>query len=138
MIHVNKTDPLKATELAFQASVEYEYRWLNECWKVSNHSALVHQRTNTKARVVAFPYMDASTNIDPEYELAPSVKVACWEIAKDGKINTPIVNHTRKLIKKLGWDKRTALRKIRKLHKHLRPINHPPSSTKNRKRNIKN
>lgn len=126
---MNKTDPTKATELAFHAAVEYEYEWLHECWKLSNHSASVHNRTNTVARVVAFPYMDQSTNIDPQYQLAPSVKVACWEREVDGDINTSIVNHTKRLIKKLHWDRHTALRKVRKMHKHLKPINHSPTKS---------
>lgn len=134
MVKVNKTDPLQATELAFQAAVEYEYKWLHECWKMSNHSAAIHHRTNTKARVVVFPYMDKKTNIDPEYQLAPSFKMACWERRKGGNINKPVVNHTKKLIRKLGWDRRTALRKIRKMHKHLKPVNPPASKTKKDKK----
>lgn len=122
MESLNLTDPMKAAELLFGGLVEYEYKWLHECWKMSNASAKAESRTNTLARVVVFPTDDPALGIDPIYQLATPMMLACWERAKDGDINVAVKNHTQDLINSLKWDKTYALSFIDNQKKDFAPI----------------
>jgi len=116
-----KQNPNQAKDLLFKASIEYNLILRNQCWKISNSSAKAHHRINTLARVASFPNDNPKDNIDPIYNLVAVVKIACFERSKGGNVNIPIKSHNKKLIKSLGWDKETALRKVNKMHKQFTP-----------------
>lgn len=108
--------------------MEKGYKWQNDCWKMSNESAKArHSSTTTLARLAIFPSDDEILDIDPKYKLAVTVMLACFERSKTGNINIPKFNHTEKLMKKLGWDKESALRTLEKQHKIFPPINQTAS-----------
>ena len=103
----------KAQKILFDETVRKAFKWRDDCWKLSNASAIAHKRTNTLARVVVFPFNEKEDEIDNGKGIASPVKFGCFEREKDGKINTVIVNHTFKLLKQEHWDKQSALRHIR-------------------------
>lgn len=119
---LNSTDPTKAGETLLSGLVEYEYKWLNECWKTGNESAKANSQTNTLARVVVFPTDDPTLVIDPIYKLATPILLACWEREKDGDINVPIISHTQDLIFAFNWDKEYALNFIKNQQKDFTPV----------------
>ena len=129
MEQLNTTDPIKAAEKLFAGLVEYQHKWLEECWKKSNASAKTNHRTNTLARVVAFPSDDPKYSIDPIYMLATPIMLACWERAKDGDINVAVVNHTQELIHSFKWDKEYALNFIGNQKKDFEPVPQSQNAT---------
>lgn len=107
--------------------MEKGYKWQNDCWKMSNDSAKARHDSTTLARLAIFPNDDERLDIDPKYKLAVTVMLACFERLKDGDVNIPKFNHTEKLMKKLGWDKGSALRTLEKQHKIFHPVNQTAS-----------
>lgn len=105
---------LKAQKILFEETVRRAFKWRDDCWTFSNASAKANNRTNTLARVAVFPYNDKADDIDNGKGIASPVKFACFERAKDGKRNVPVVNHTIKLLKQEHWDKQSAIRQVQK------------------------
>lgn len=116
-----KKEPEKAKDLLYKASVHYNKILQRECWKGSNSSAKAHHRIDTLARVASYPDDDPKHNIDPVYNLVAVVRVTCFERLKGGNVNVPVKRHTKRLIKLLGWDKESALRRVSKMHKQFAP-----------------
>ncbi|PWN37021.1 uncharacterized protein FA14DRAFT_176323 [Meira miltonrushii] len=104
----------KAQKILFDETVRKAFKWRDDCWAFSNASAKANNRTNTLARVAVFPYNTKGDDIDGGRGIASPVKFACFERAKDGKRNVPVVNHTIKLLKQEHWDKQSAIRQVQK------------------------
>lgn len=133
---IAKKNLRKAQKILFDESVRKAFKWRDDCWKYSNATAKAHNRTNTLARVVVFPFDDKAHKIDHGKGIASPIKLGCFERAKDGKVNVAVVNHTIKLLKQEHWDKQSALRQIKKRirddkrRKSMKKTKQSPKSTK--------